>query len=288
MKCPKCGYLGFEPADRCRNCGYDFSLTTAPAPEFPELAMRDDRAPLAPLDDLKLVDERQVAAPAATAEAAAVSELPLFGSTPPGDEPLIKKVSPPRTPLAVRRATPEVPRLRASARMPMLDLGAPEAPLRSASARARAREVEASSHHDAAEAAGIPARLAAVIVDLALLAAIDVAVVYLTVQICGLTLEDLALLPKTPLVAFLTLQNGGYLVSFTAGGQTLGKMIAGIRVVSTRAKPSLGFRDSLLRTLVWLVLAVPAGLGLLTAFLTPDRRGLHDRCAGTKVVRATA
>ena len=27
MKCPKCGYLGFEHVERCRNCGYDFSLT---------------------------------------------------------------------------------------------------------------------------------------------------------------------------------------------------------------------------------------------------------------------
>ena len=26
MKCPKCGYLGFEHVDRCRNCGYDFAL----------------------------------------------------------------------------------------------------------------------------------------------------------------------------------------------------------------------------------------------------------------------
>lgn len=26
MKCPKCEYLGFETGDRCKNCGYDFSL----------------------------------------------------------------------------------------------------------------------------------------------------------------------------------------------------------------------------------------------------------------------
>ena len=32
MKCPKCGYLGFETTDRCRNCQYDFSL----APFLPE------------------------------------------------------------------------------------------------------------------------------------------------------------------------------------------------------------------------------------------------------------
>ena len=29
MKCPKCSYLGFETGDRCKNCGYDFSLLAA-------------------------------------------------------------------------------------------------------------------------------------------------------------------------------------------------------------------------------------------------------------------
>ena len=31
MKCPKCHYLGFDTGDRCRNCGYDFSLLVPPA-----------------------------------------------------------------------------------------------------------------------------------------------------------------------------------------------------------------------------------------------------------------
>ena len=39
MKCPKCGYLGFEHVERCRNCGYDFSLTS-PA-KLPELPLHD-------------------------------------------------------------------------------------------------------------------------------------------------------------------------------------------------------------------------------------------------------
>ena len=37
MKCPKCGYLGFETTDRCRNCQYDFSL--APFASEPELTL---------------------------------------------------------------------------------------------------------------------------------------------------------------------------------------------------------------------------------------------------------
>jgi len=104
-------------------------------------------------------------------------------------------------------------------------------------------------------------------------------------QICGVTLDDLDVLPKGPLLAFLLVQNGGYLVAFTAGGQTLGKMAAGIRVVSSDDDGSLDVGRALLRTIVWLILAVPAGLGFLTAVLSRDRRGLHDRFAGTRVVR---
>ena len=29
VKCPKCDYLGFETGNRCKNCGYDFSLLSA-------------------------------------------------------------------------------------------------------------------------------------------------------------------------------------------------------------------------------------------------------------------
>lgn len=27
MKCPKCAFLGYAHADRCRNCGYEFALS---------------------------------------------------------------------------------------------------------------------------------------------------------------------------------------------------------------------------------------------------------------------
>jgi len=42
MKCPKCGYLGFETTDRCRNCQYDFSLSPTRAES--ELALNDRTA----------------------------------------------------------------------------------------------------------------------------------------------------------------------------------------------------------------------------------------------------
>jgi uncharacterized RDD family membrane protein YckC len=37
---------------------------------------------------------------------------------------------------------------------------------------------------------------------------------------------------------------------------------------------------------VWAILAVPAGLGFLSALVGREHRGLHDRFAGTRVVRA--
>ena len=48
MKCPKCLYIGFETGDRCKNCGYDFSLLAladdAVEPAPPELALRQVEA----------------------------------------------------------------------------------------------------------------------------------------------------------------------------------------------------------------------------------------------------
>ena len=128
----------------------------------------------------------------------------------------------------------------------------------------------------------------AVVIDLFILLDVDAIVVYFTMQICGLSLSDVDVLPRAPLIAFLLLQNGGYLVVFTAGGQTLGKMAAGIKVVTVGSGSSLDFGRALFRTLIWLILAAPVGLGFLTALLASDHRGLHDRFARTRVVRASA
>ena len=42
-------------------------------------------------------------------------------------------------------------------------------------------------------------------------------------------------------MAFLLVQNVGYLVAFTVGGQTLGKMAAGIKVVAGDCDAALDF-----------------------------------------------
>ena len=282
MKCPKCGYLGFEQSDRCRNCGYEFSLASSPS--APDLLIRDEPSTESPLDDLTLGGPGEPAVRKTTAE------LPLFGPPIPDDDrPLITRVSPPRPPLAVRRATPEVTRIRTEPRLPSLDLAVDEGPalppplLPAIRAVGEERRIDPGPYHYLD--APLAARLIAVTVDLLILATVDALVVYFTMQICGLSPEDIDMLPRGPLLAFLVLQNIGYLVAFTAGGQTLGKMAAGIRVVSSDADEALDIGRALVRTMMWIVLAVPAGLGFLTAVLSRDHRGLHDRFAGTRVVR---
>ena len=77
------------------------------------------------------------------------------------------------------------------------------------------------------------ARLAAAAIDHVLLAAVDLAVVYFTLRMTGLTMADLSMLPAAPLVAFLLLVTLSYFCAFTAvGGQTIGKMAMRIRVVT--------------------------------------------------------
>jgi len=308
MKCPKCGYLGFETIDRCRNCGYDFSLSESPA--GPELSIRGEAVESGAVDDLALIDGAvstgsalAPAPPQLTPELGRLltaspgsepsGELPLFEYDSEEDAPLVAARRRPRPPLAVRRATPEVPRVRQrEPRAPMLDL-APEphltfSPSVTPGERGRADGWIPPFPDDGPQPATLGSRFVAVMLDLVILGAVDALVVYFTMQICGLGFADLGVLPRGPLLAFLLLQNGGYLVAFTVGGQTLGKMATGIKVVSARSAMPLDLGRSIVRTAVWTVLAVPAGLGFLTAFTSADRRGLHDRCAGTRVVRASA
>jgi uncharacterized RDD family membrane protein YckC len=175
--------------------------------------------------------------------------------------------------------------------LPSLDLSPEpqtEAPARAALSSAPKetdRTALANRESETGEDAAMGSRLLAVVIDLLILAAVDVVVVYFTMQICGLTVADLGILPKGPLLAFLVVQNCGYFVAFTAGGQTLGKMAAGIRVVPFDSETSLDVGRAFLRTMMWMLLAIPAGLGFLSALFSSDHRGLHDRFAGTRVVR---
>ena len=317
MKCPKCDYLGFETGDRCKNCGYDFSLLSVadapldPTPDYdidppsiddvPVHVVMDDAREL--IDDslrLSIAPEEEPPSAAAVSLAASaptpVDALPLFRPRKvDDDEPLIKLPAAPRPPLAVRR-TPETPRLRPMLRpsarpspAPALqfaeDTDTSEYPEEMASLRPEPKvDVQLTSRGVAGESTHLGSRIMAVLVDYAILLGIDVAVVYFTVRIAGLSMGEWRLLPIVPMLSFLALLKVAYFYSFTAvGGQTIGKMATGTCVASDNGNPVDAAR-AMRRTSAGALSFLLLGLGFVPA-LFGDGRALHDRLSGTRVIR---
>jgi uncharacterized RDD family membrane protein YckC len=109
-------------------------------------------------------------------------------------------------------------------------------------------------------------------------------VVVLTLRLAGLDVGSLGAVPLVPLAAFLILLNAGYVVVLTlAGGQTFGKMVFGVRVVDQTGR-RVTTSVALLRAIAYLVSVLPLGLGIVWMFLDSERRALHDRVAGTRVL----
>jgi len=371
VKCPKCDYLGFETGDRCRNCGYDFSLLSVAEPEpadyeihpaavddvpvhvvddmeqpdpwmqnredplggkyGPEPSSRDavddavddgltiSLTPESPFgDDVSMdlgpdftrlmmtpasvdepapIDERP-APPAIVpfmsggAAAAAESALPLFNpADDEDDEPLIKLPAAPRAPLAVRR-TPDTPRLRAVPRptsrpspAPVLQFSEEVVERPAPQEQQDTRPVERLPSRIITGQSSRPgARVIAVLIDHLILFGIDIAVVYFTVRMAGLSMSEWRLLPVAPMATFLGLLKVAYFYAFTAvGGQTIGKMAVGTCVVADNGRPVDAAR-AMRRTSAGVLSFLLLGLGFIPA-LFGDHRALHDRLAGTRVVR---
>jgi uncharacterized RDD family membrane protein YckC len=70
-----------------------------------------------------------------------------------------------------------------------------------------------------------------------------------------------------------------------AGGQTLGKMLVGARVVGTSGEP-IGYLRALGREAAAVLSALLLFLGYAMAAVRRDKRALHDLLAGSRVVRA--
>jgi uncharacterized RDD family membrane protein YckC len=298
MKCPKCEYLGFETGDRCRNCGYDFSLMLT-ADSLPDLDLRAPDAQT-PVADAWLQD-RETDPPAVEAAVElppppaplppflsrparmTPSSLPLFTASGDDDAPLVKLPAAPRAPLAVRRA-PENPRLRNLSRAVAQE---PEPVLQFEEPTAQDEPVPQPRRMVTAPLAGgastPSARLVAAAVDHVILGAIDVTVLYFTLKVAAVSPADWQQIPFVPMVAFLVLLKLLYFSAFTAvGGQTIGKMGSGIRVIAddgAALHPMRAVRRSL-------ALLGTLGAGFLPAVLGDDRRAIHDRVAGTRVVAA--
>lgn len=283
MRCPKCQYISFDEGNRCRNCGYDFSMTES-EPEL-DLPIRGGE-PLGPLGDFDLADRARARTaptppPARRHHPGSGLDLPLFFDD---DAPLVTPPAVPRPPLAVRRSAPSTPR------RPLDESAAgSESVTRRRPVPPPAPPAPASPEQEAS-AAPPPLRLLAAGIDLAVVLAIDLAVIWLTLRVSELTFADASALPAVPLGAFLLLLNGGYAVLFTAaGGQTIGKMAAGIRVIPGDAEDlaaRVPIGTAVTREAACVLSLVPVGLGFFLALVRADGRALHDTLADTRVVRA--
>jgi uncharacterized RDD family membrane protein YckC len=319
MRCPKCRYISFDEGDKCRNCGYDFSLIQPDAPlDLPIRSLRDDEA-VGPMADLrlKIAQKRQAAAAALTPPAAGqalslrqAGDLPLFNQSggterlpddAVDDRPLVSGNAPPRPPLAVRRSAPSTPskplisRPRAEEppqEEPALDFADWAEVVREERVDGQGAEPEPRTDGitDTAATASAGSRLFGALVDAVITLGIDWSVLYFTLRVSGLQLAEIRLLPVVPMAAFLLLLNGGYFTIFTAaGGQTVGKMLARTRVVPSSPSARqyrLPFGTAVVRTAASLVSVVPAGVGFFMALFRADGRALHDAVADTRVVKA--
>jgi uncharacterized RDD family membrane protein YckC len=235
----------------------------------------------------------QPAAPPAVRQLATrvAPPLPLFHpSGADSDEPLIKVPAAPRPPLAVRR-TPEKPRFRTVPKPvesaeevdPVLSF-AEEPVIVSPARRVAVPSLHAGPASRPAVTSGPVRRLTAAFVDHLILFSIDAVVIYFTFQIAGLPFSAWQTVPLVPLTLFLMMVKGSYFCVFTMlGGQTVGKMATGIRVVSAddhEVEPARAVQ----RTLAALASVATVGIGFAPVIFSGDRRALHDRVAGTRVV----
>jgi len=98
----------------------------------------------------------------------------------------------------------------------------------------------------------------------------------------------LGLRPAWPyVVAYLAAFGLNYAAYFTGTtGQTLGKMLVGLRVVDSSGQPP-GYTRAFLRALLGTLGLLLCFAGLVPAFLDPARRAFHDRLLKTRVVSSS-
>lgn len=147
-----------------------------------------------------------------------------------------------------------------------------------------AETAEPSPPGVAARPAGFWARAAAVVLDWAFIVAAQVTVGVLGGWLWGAALQGSRVFQAAG-GAFRWLFPLVYSVLFHwLFGQTMGKMILGIRVVAAEGGPlTLGMAVG--RALGWALSLLAFGGGHVLAALRRDRRALHDLLAGTRVER---
>lgn len=130
-------------------------------------------------------------------------------------------------------------------------------------------------------------RAQAALADVGLLLGVWAIVVYFASRAARVGFTGLR--PSWPyLVAYLAFLGLTYAACFTGvTGQTLGKMLKGLRVVNASGRPP-GCPRAFLRAALGSLGVVLAFGGVVPMFFDPARRGVHDRLLKTRVVRSVS
>jgi len=131
-------------------------------------------------------------------------------------------------------------------------------------------------------------RLLACGIDLGIFFVIGTLLVYFIKQIQGGDQSAAAFVFSIIVYVYviIVLLLGFYFILFHSfSGQTLGKIVMGLRVVDKEGQP-IGMLRSLVRYVSWLFAFMPLGLGLLYSAFDLNKRGWHDYIAGTIVIKA--
>ena len=149
--------------------------------------------------------------------------------------------------------------------------------------------------------AGFTSRAVAIIVDFAIIAlvtAIVVAALSLFFSISSvqrfmdwlnsvlpgsISIFDALTSPPFGVIFFLLFEYAYFVFFFSTTGQTVGKAIMGLRVVTTDGK-RMGVKRSFIRTLCYAISLAPLGLGFLWVLGEDRRRAWHDKIAHTYVL----
>lgn len=135
-----------------------------------------------------------------------------------------------------------------------------------------------------ASPAGFPSRALAALVDLLLFVLVQFSLGVVGGRLWGRDVEALPVF-QTMVGAFTLLFACLYTTILHAvRGQTIGKLVTGVRVVGVEGEP-LGVGAALLRWFAYFASLAPLGAGFLMAGLRRDKRALHDLIAGSRVDR---
>lgn len=138
---------------------------------------------------------------------------------------------------------------------------------------------------DGTRPAGFWIRAAAALVDFAMFFLVQISFGYVAALTVGPDAETVPLF--VPLVWLFTVLFAALystVLHARAGGQTLGKMLTGVRVTGVEGD-ALSIGAAFLRFIGYFASLGTLGLGFVMAGLRRDRRALHDLLAGSRVVR---